>query len=52
METEDNNNLSFTDWILEMPLQIFFWGLAGICLGLWLVAIIVLVIYLRLANPH
>jgi hypothetical protein len=47
-----SDKYNFTDWILEMPLQTFFWGLAGICLCLWTVAIVVLLIYLHFAFPR
>ena len=46
----ENNNL--TDWILDLPFRVFFWGLVAICFFLWSAAIIILLIYLHFAFPR
>jgi len=54
-EIEDDNqknNDSFTDWVLDLPFETFFWLMTAVGLGLWTVAITVLLIYLHFSNHH
>jgi len=40
-------NITFTDWLLQLPLRIFFWGSMAIMFVCWLVATAVLLLYLK-----
>jgi len=39
--------ISFTDWVLQLPLRVFFWGSMAIMFVCWLVATAVLLLYLK-----
>jgi len=39
--------ISFTDWVLQLPLRVFFWGSMAIMFVCWLVATTVLLLYLK-----
>jgi hypothetical protein len=41
-------NISFTDWLLHLPLRVFFWGSMAIMFVCWLVTVAILVVYLKL----
>jgi len=47
MERE-NETMSFSDWVLDLPVQVALWGIAAICLIMWIIAFAVLLIFLRL----
>jgi hypothetical protein len=54
-ENEDNNQKSydsFADWVLDLPFETFFWLTTAIGLGLWTIAITVLLIYLHFVSPR
>jgi hypothetical protein len=54
-ENEDNNQESynsFADWVLDLPFKTFFWLATALGLGLWIVAITVLLIYLHFVSPR
>ena len=40
--------ISFTDWLLHLPLRIFFWGSVAIMFVCWLIATAILILYLKL----
>ena len=39
--------ISFTDWVLQLPLRVFFWGSMAIMFVCWLVTMAVLLLYLK-----
>ena len=39
---------TFTDWVLDLPLKIFFWGCLAIVFACWLITIAFLFVYLKL----
>ena len=47
-----NDDQTFSDWILDLPLKTFMLIAVGITTVLWSIAIAVLLIYLRLSSPH
>lgn len=54
-ENEDNKQPSydsFADWILDLPFETFFWLATALGLGLWTVAITVLLVYLHFVGHH
>jgi len=40
--------ISFADWILQLPLRVFFWGSMAIMFVCWLITIAILIVYLKL----
>ena len=40
--------ISFTDWVLQLPLRVFFWGSMAIMFVCWLITIAILIVYLKL----
>ena len=45
-----SDKVSFTDWILDAPVTVFFWVAVAIGAFLWAVVIAILLIYLRLTS--
>ena len=43
----DQDQQSLTDWILELPVRVFFWGLTLIVLLIWSIAMALLLIYIH-----
>lgn len=41
-------NITFADWLLQLPLRVFFWGSMAIMFVLWLVATAFIIVYLKL----
>ena len=41
-------NITFADWLMQLPLRIFFWGSMAIMFILWLVATAFIILYLKL----
>jgi uncharacterized membrane protein len=41
---------TFTDWILDLPVKVFFWGATLVMFSLWAIAMIVLLIYLHITR--
>jgi hypothetical protein len=39
--------ISFTDWVLQLPLRVFFWGSMAIMFVCWIVTMAVLLLYLK-----
>jgi hypothetical protein len=52
MDDDDYNNTNFTDWILDLSFTVFFWLMIGAMFLFWLVAIVVLLLYLHFAYPR
>ncbi|MFZ9610108.1 MAG: hypothetical protein ACO294_05340 [Methylococcales bacterium] len=40
--------ITLTDWLLDLPIKIFFWGCMAIMFILWLIAMAVVIIYTKL----
>jgi len=38
---------SFTDWVLELPVRVFIWGLTLIIILIWSIAMALLLIYIH-----
>jgi uncharacterized membrane protein len=45
-----SDKLSFADWLLELPVKVFLWGLMGVLFGFWLIAMLVVICFVYITN--
>jgi len=45
-----SDNYSFTDWILDLPIKVFFLGGLLVVFCLWCIATMILLLYLFITN--